>query len=71
MQTFLGQGCFRFETIEFEVLTGVREDETGSGKKIAIEKTYSMVSNLKPKPFDVLLAIDVVVSVRRPPYLKS
>ena len=30
-----------------EVLTGAREDETGSGKEIAIEEGFSMVSNLK------------------------
>ena len=30
-----------------EVLTGVREDETGSGKEIAIDESYSIVSNIK------------------------
>ena len=30
-----------------EVLTGAREDETGSGKEIAIDESYSIVSNIK------------------------
>ena len=38
-----------------EVLTGAREDETGSGKEIAIEEGFSMVSNLKLRQFKFLL----------------
>ena len=37
-----------------EVLTGVREDETGSGKDLAIEEGYSVLSNIKFRHFKFL-----------------